>query len=239
MSRWLLELFFGIIVFLANIVQAITGFAGTALAMPPSIQLLGRDFVRPILNAIAIPLCLFIAIRHYKDIDWKNALSTVLFTGVGLVVGMLLEPYVQGKVFLYIYGGIVCLVAIYYFFAKETIHIPFWVCIILMFAAGIIHAIFVSGGPLLIIAARSQMKEKAKFRATLSFVWIILNSVLLTQDLVQQRFTSEMGWMLLILLPTVALSYLIGHFIFKKLQDRHFMKAASVLLFVSGVTLFF
>ena len=40
------EILFFLILFGANLIQAITGFAGTLLAMPPSMQLLGVDVRR-------------------------------------------------------------------------------------------------------------------------------------------------------------------------------------------------
>lgn len=35
------ELLFLLVLFVSNVIQAITGFAGTVLAMPPSVYLLG------------------------------------------------------------------------------------------------------------------------------------------------------------------------------------------------------
>ena len=47
---------FYIIIFLTNVIQGITGFAGTILAMPPSLILVGYDVAKPILNVLGI-LC--------------------------------------------------------------------------------------------------------------------------------------------------------------------------------------
>ena len=42
---------------------------------------------------------------------------------------------------------------------------------------------FVSGGPLLIGYLSNEIKEKTSFRATISTIWIILNSMILVQDI--------------------------------------------------------
>lgn len=44
------ELLFLLVLFVSNVIQAITGFAGTVLAMPPSVYLLGLDHAKVVLN---------------------------------------------------------------------------------------------------------------------------------------------------------------------------------------------
>ena len=46
------NILFFVVVFLTNIIQCVTGFAGTVLAMPFSVLLVGYDTARPILNAL-------------------------------------------------------------------------------------------------------------------------------------------------------------------------------------------
>ena len=48
------EFIFLIVLFIANIIQAITGFAGTVLAMPASMFLLGIDDAKVVLNVMAL-----------------------------------------------------------------------------------------------------------------------------------------------------------------------------------------
>ena len=43
------ELLFLLVLFVSNVIQAITGFAGTVLAMPPSVYLLGLDHAKVVL----------------------------------------------------------------------------------------------------------------------------------------------------------------------------------------------
>lgn len=55
------EIIFLFVLFVANVIQAITGFAGTVLAMPPSIYLLGMDNAKVVLNVMALLSGLMIA----------------------------------------------------------------------------------------------------------------------------------------------------------------------------------
>ena len=69
-----IDVLFIIIIFLSNIIQTITGFAGTALAMPFSIRLEGSDTAKPVLNLVALLVSIYIVAIHFKDIDWKQFL---------------------------------------------------------------------------------------------------------------------------------------------------------------------
>ena len=138
------------------------------------------------------------------------------------------------KLLLKIYGLFVCLLAGLFLISKKGFNVPTWLQIVLLIIGGFIHGLFVSGGPLLVLALQSKVKEKEKFRATLSFVWVLLNSVLLGQDLINQAWNIEMLILLAISVPTVIVSIIIGKTIFKKLNNDTFMKFAYLLLFISG-----
>lgn len=234
MPVWLSKALFVVVVFLTNIIQAITGFAGTVLAMPFSIQLVGKPYAKPVLNAIALLVCIIVVVRNFKKIDWKCLLEIIVFMGIGMVAGFFLEKYLYSKWFLKIYGIIIVFIAIYYFFVDNPIKLPKPIGWAIMFLAGIIHMIFVSGGPLLIIAAKNKIKDKETFRATLSMVWVILNSSILVTDAVGGNFSLDQLWILLIMIPTVIVSIIIGKFALKKMSNNLFMKLTCVLLFISG-----
>ena len=237
MAPWLNKLLFILVIFITNIVQAITSFAGTALAMPFSIQLVGVGVARPILNAIALILCIYLAIRYHKDVSWKLVLFITIFAGIGMAVGMVTRSYLYNSMFYKFYGMFVCLLATLFIIKPQTKPLPTWALAIILIAGGFIHGVFVSGGPLIVFALNTKVKEKEKFRATLSFVWVILNAVLLTQDLVQMSWSMDMLYLLLIAIPTVALSIFLGKKVFNKLNNESFLKFAYILLFVSGFIL--
>ena len=81
------EFIFLIVLFIANIIQAITGFAGTVLAMPASMFLLGIDDAKVVLNVMALISGLLIAISSYKSINKKELLKicTIMIIGMCIV----------------------------------------------------------------------------------------------------------------------------------------------------------
>ncbi len=235
-----MDILFILIIFLSNIIQTITGFAGTVLAMPLSLKLEGADVAKPVLNLVALLVCIYIVIRNFKDISWKHLLIILLCVGTGFGLGFLVEMIpIESKILLYIYGGIVIVMAIVFFFIDfEKVNIPKWIMIIFLILGGIIHKLYISGGPFVVIYGLHEIKEKNSFRATLSSLWIVLNSMLFTTQMVNGLFTSHVWILFGIGAGATILSLIIGSFIAPKLSKKLFMKITCLLLLISGVTLF-
>lgn len=66
------KILFLLVVFFTNIIQGITGFAGTMLAMPPSVMLVGFDTAKPILNALGLLSGIYIVAANRKSVNKKN-----------------------------------------------------------------------------------------------------------------------------------------------------------------------
>lgn len=235
----LYDFLFILVIFISNIIQTITGFAGTVLAMPLSIKFVGVDTAKPVLNLVALLVSLYIVIFHFKDIDWKHFLIIIISVGVGFALGFLVEMFLgDNKILLYIYGGIIIVISILFFFINfEKVNLPKWLMIIFLIIGGIIHKLYVSGGPFVVIYGLHEIKEKNKFRATLSLLWIILNSILFATQITNGLFTTHVWILFGIGAGITILSIFIGSLIAPKLSKNVFMKITCVLLFISGIIL--
>ena len=233
------DIFFIIVIFLSNIIQTITGFAGTVLAMPFSLKLEGADTAKPVLNLVAVVVCIYIVATHFKDIDWKHFLIILLAVGAGFGTGYAIELIpMNTKILLYIYAAVIIVIAIVFFFVDfEKVNLPMWVMIIFLFLGGIMHKLYVSGGPFVVIYGLHELKDKNKFRATLSLLWIILNSMMFTTQMINGLFTAHVWILFGIGAGATILSLIIGSLIAPKLSKNVFMKITCVLLLISGVTL--
>ncbi len=233
------DVIFIIIIFLSNIIQTVPGFAGTVLAMPLSIELVGENTAKPVLNVVAMIVCLYIFIAHYKDIDWKHFLTIFLFVGLGFASGFLIEMIpMEHKILLYVYASSIIVIAIAFFFLDfSKVSLPKWLMLLFLFLGGIMHKLFVSGGPFVVVYAIHEIKDKNAFRATLSPLWLILNSILFTSHYLSGYFVSHTLILLAIGAGVTLASLLLGAIIAPKLSKNLFMKITCVLLLLSGVTL--
>jgi len=233
------EILFFIIVFLANIIEAITGFAGTMLAMPISMRLIGADEAKVILNVIAIILATGTTIRYHKHINVKEFVKILIFMIIGMAVGVYLYSTLDINFLLKIYGVIILLVAINGLWGKKIRHLSPIAGVIILIAAGVIHGMFLSGGALLVIYAISTLKNKAVIRSTLAPTWIVLNCILLTQDIMRGAFTPTTINMTLVSLVPLFVAFIIGGILHKKMNQDFFVKLTYSLLIISSITLFF
>lgn len=141
------ELLFLLVLFVSNVIQAITGFAGTVLAMPPSVYLLGLDHAKVVLNVMAWLSGLMIAVTGYRHINWKELLKMSAVMLVGMFAGIQIFRIVKSEnILLTIYGIIIVVVALKNLCIHTEKKLPDLILWIVLILAGIIHGMFVSGG---------------------------------------------------------------------------------------------
>ncbi len=237
MKAELNNILFLLIVFLTNIIQAITGFAGTMLAMPFSILLIGINEARAILNVLGLLSCLLICFGNYKNINKKELIKIISIMTIGMIIGGFLTKVLPLQFLLKFYGFLILFIALKKLFVKKEFRLPNGLMIFTLLAAGIIHSIFISGGSLLVIYAVNSLKDKNEFRATVAPVWIVLNGILMVTHFKQGFFnTSTIQLTLVSIIPLIAAIYL-GNLLHRKIKQESFLKLTYVLLIISGVSI--
>ena len=81
-----------LVVFSTNVIQGITGFAGTVLAMPFTILLYGIDVAKPSLTILTTLACLFITARNFRHIAWREFFKIILLMFAGVLAGEAIYP---------------------------------------------------------------------------------------------------------------------------------------------------
>ena len=259
---------FLLVIIFANIMQTITGFAGTVLAMPFSIILVGSELSRTVLNILGIAASLGVVILNRKAINWKEVLKICAIMLVGMVAGYLIISYanISKQILYFILAGFVLLFTVigcYTTFIKkekkeevdETQLLdnqdqasltkePIYKAILwyaLLVVAGVVHGMYVCGGPLLIIYATKKLKDKDEFRSTLSMVWVVLNIVNLVRDILFGNFVTgdpKMTFIVLAMaLGVLTAAVVIGNLIAKRLNRKTFMIITYVLMAISAISL--
>lgn len=239
------EILFFIVILLANIIQGITGFAGTILAMPPSLILVGYGVAKPVLNVLGTLSGIYVFFTHGKHVDWKEVKKIVCVMSIGIFTGIFLKSiFADKEEILYKCLGIfVILLAIQGMYQlyrqvgqkKERSKFTYF---LLLISSGIVHGMFVCGGPLLIGYLSQKIKEKVSFRATISTVWIVLNTLIMFDDIRQGMWGMENMKMLLCTIPFLFGGMFIGAKLYSKMSQKAFMKITYILLVISGFSLF-
>lgn len=231
------EILFYLVVFLTNIIQTITGFAGTMLAMPASMMLIGVNEAKAILNVMGLLSCLWITLQNWRAINKREFVKITVWMFVGMLGGIALFQAAPLNFLLTGYAVLIILIALKKLLVRREIQVPQKMMLLVLLAAGLVHGMFVSGGSLLVIYAVSVLKDKSEFRATLSPVWVLLNGYLMANHIMSGFFTPAVTRMTLVCILPLAAAIWIGNKIHHKIDQAAFLKLTYVLLLISGVML--
>ena len=75
-------------VFISNIVQALTGFAGVMLSIPPTILLYGPDMAKAVINVICWLVCVYLMVKNREYIIKKELGRISLLMLIGMAAGI-------------------------------------------------------------------------------------------------------------------------------------------------------
>lgn len=240
------DLIFYIIIFLSNIIQGITGFAGTILAMSPSMLLVGYDVCKPILNVLGILAGLCIMLKGIKHVAWKELARIIPCMMIGIVVGILLKPFLSAneRILYFLFGIFVLFLAVKGFWEQKKhdtgvsdVQKKNWIDWVILVAAGVIHGLFVSGGPLLIEYVNRRKMNQQSFRTTVSAVWVVLNTMILVDDIRFGYWNGALILKLCITLPFFFGGIYLGGWLSKKMSRAFFVRLTYGLMAISGIVL--
>lgn len=235
---------FLLVILAANVIQGITGFAGTILAMPPSLMLVGYPVAKPVLNVLGLLSGVYVFAGNRKHVNWRELGRIVLIMAAGIFGGILIKDLFAGKeqILYQLLGVFVIFLAVqglYNCYRKREAPAkpPSRASVLMLPLAGVVHGIFVSGGPLLIGYLTKRIQDKVSFRATISTVWVFLNTLILLDDVRSGLWTVELLKIQLISIPFLLAGMFIGGKLYAKMSQQLFMRITYVLLFISGVSL--
>lgn len=253
---------FLLVILVSNVIQGITGFAGTILAMPPSLMLVGYPIAKPVLNVLGLLSGIYVFAGNYKSVCWKELKKIVAVMAAGIIGGILIKGLFDGKeqILYKLLGVFILFLSVQGWLslkqgAKKNQEVknakpdsvqlvkPDSDCkdspalYLILALAGIVHGIFVSGGPLLISYLTKKIQDKVSFRATISTVWVFLNSMILVDDIRAGLWNADLLKVQLLSIPFLLLGMFIGGKLYVRMSQRLFMMITYILLFISGVSL--
>lgn len=221
----------------SNFVQAVTGFGGGPIAMPPSMALVGVAEAKAAVTCILWLTCIIVSVREIKNIDLKQ-LGIILCGMVpGVLAGMWLFTILPLRILMLIYGVIVVAIGAWKLFFQSEKDIPkgFRICALIL--SGLMQGMFTSGGPFLVIYAVSAVPEKNRFRATISTVWSVINTYMVIHMIRQGMYANGEYMLVAYSIIPVALAIYVGKKAADRLDREMFLKVIYALLMISGALL--
>lgn len=226
---------FAAAIFVSNIVQALAGFAGVMLSIPPSMLLFGPDMAIAVINALCWGVSVVLAWRNRRYLNLKGVLIIVGFMLAGMAIGVKLYSLVSPQIIGPVYGGIIVAAALKNLLVKPSEKpMGHWLSAVILIGAGIIHGMFASGGALLVVYLAATYHNKYTFRANVAAVWSCLNLFLMFKDFEKGMFNAQALHLMLIAIIPLLLAVYIGNKIHSRINQRMFNYSTYGLLLLSG-----
>lgn len=224
--------------FFAFLMHSITGFGGNILVFPVLTFLYGTNSARICLNLIAWVSSICVTVDCHNDINFKEYRHILGWMSVGLIFGYCLIPYIKSeKIIMLIYGVIIVFIAMQKLLVKNSLTLGKKGLTIILIVAGIIQAVFVSGGAFLVIYCAQVLKEKREFRGTFTAIWLsIYTATFLFHYFGKGYEIADLKIALWGGVPVI-LASIIGNRIAKIINQRLFMKIVYVFILLVGISL--
>jgi hypothetical protein len=227
-----------LIVLISYTTQAMSGFGSTILALTLGIHLYPINVLLPALVPLDMIVNLYIVARHYRHINRPHLFRSILpAMGIGVAAGIVAFQYIEGDLLKKLFGVLVILLSIRELFRllrnrQEKIILSNLKATGFVVAAGVVHGIYASGGPLLIYAVSKLNFSKSVFRSTLGAVWLIFSVILTASYVITGKLTAHSIKLILMLLPVILIGILLGEWLHHRIDEYRFK------IFVFGVLLF-
>jgi uncharacterized protein len=230
-------LLLGLVVAFGTAVQTSIGFGSMVVAVTLGASLLPVSELVPLLVPVTFAQTVVIAGRDRDHIAWPLLLKRVLpLMGAGMLAAILAAP-ADATWMRPVLGVMILGLAL-----RELLRVarpagnPVAANVGIV-VAGVVHGIFATGGPPLVWALGQEHLDKRTFRATLTFVWLSLNAVLIATFMAGGRIdlgtlTTSAGLMVPGLIGIGA-----GQWLHTRVDEGRFRTGVWVLLAIASLPL--
>ncbi len=234
-------LLLGCILVIAHIAETTLGFGATLIALALGVHIVPLETLIPVLVILALLQSVWLVARWFRHIEWRILLRHILpAAGLGIPIGIWCRGLADESQLRMILGAFIVVVSsveLVRLFSGKLLGGEFrwYYRIPLLGAGGIFHGLFATGGPLIVYYAGRQLRTQASFRATLSMLWLVLNTVLLITFCISAQIGAETIKMTATVLPGLVAGIVLGSLV--RVQELTFRKITYGLLLVSGLVL--
>ena len=205
------------------------------LGLPPLALVVGLAAGKAALVALSSLMYLYLSLRWRHQVDWRQLGIIVLIAGLGLPLGMWLFHVLPRRASNVLLGAFVIAVGVRGLLkvAPRVVTSP-WLSRAMLFAGGVVHGAFTTGGPLLVVYCRRALPDKSSFRATMGVVWLLLNAALMIGWTATGAWSHETWRVTLVGLPFVFAGTAAGEYLHHRVDERAFAAAVNLTLIAVG-----
>ena len=233
------------VVLVANVVEAVTGFGSTIIAVTIGANFYEIGFLLPVLVPANLVMSTYIVVRHRRHVNREVLFRTILpLVAVGTALGMVGFYVLNSNIMKIGFGVFVLLFSTYQ--VIRTVRTPEGVeqpplskaqAAAWLIAGGVMQGLYASGGPMVVFFASRVLRDKGSFRATLSSLWLTVNVLMTISYMVKGKMTAETLRATALVIPVIICGIIIGEILHKWIPERAFRIVVFALLVAAGAAL--
>ena len=235
------------VVIMSYTVEAMAGFGSTILAVAICAHFLPLEFLVPVLLLVNLVLSSYVVIRHRKHIAKKYLFQRVLpIVGLGAFLGSYLFKNLSGESgkIKFIFGIFITILSLFELIQiiKTSHHtnqkkLKGYQSFLWLLGGGLMQGMYASGGPMIVYQLSRQGLSKQTFRATLSSLWLSVNTFLVLNYIISGILSSDIFKTGILLIPSVIIGIISGEKLHNWINERYFKIFIYFMLIVVGILL--
>ncbi len=226
-----------VIIFVAYVIKGLSGFGSGLVAIPLLAFFLPLPFIVPVLALVSYTGTVYQSFTYRRDVVWRDLWSLLPFSLTGITIALWLLVNADVTVLTFALGIFIFCYAVYSLLPHNIKAGSRWWAVVAGSSAGLVGALFGTGGPFYVLYLKMRQVTKQQFRATITMIFLVDGGARIFGYFYSDLFTNKMVILALILLPILILAMYVGQHIHIQINDRRFNQVVSALLLVSGLSL--
>lgn len=226
------------IMFLYTFVGICAGFGGALTTIPLITLLLPLKMAAPMSVIVGTATALYATWLSRKETQWKSALVLIIFSFVGVPVGLYALASLPDQIMKLGLGGFLILYSFYsLFISRLPVYDKNWIAMPTGVIAGALGSAFSTNGPPVVVYGMLRNLAPAAFRGTLNAFFTANNAAIIGGLATSGILTLSTLKLVLFCIPTMILGSFVGQYVHQRISVRVFRVMVFLLLIASGAML--
>ncbi len=234
----MVELLIIAVIFLAALIQTISGFGFALIVMPMLVLTLGIQIAAPLVALTGCTLYTVNLARHHQSVNVREVARLAAAAAVGIPIGVWAIQTIDGAIIQRALGLLLIAYALYSMFRPNSHSMistkwgyPAG------FLAGILGGAYNTAGPPVIVYGDSQQWARNEFRSVLQALFLFNALFVIAAHFAAGHMTPSIGRYFLFAAPALLVGILAGTLIDRRLSNHHFRTVVNVMILVLGFSL--
>lgn len=226
------------VMFLYTFVGICAGFGGGLTSMPLITMVLPLKMAAPMSVIVGTGTALYATWLSRKETDWKSAAVLIIFSLLGIPVGLYALSYLPDHIMKIGLGGFIILYSFYsLFIPRLPVYDKRWIAAPMGAVAGALGAAFSTNGPPVVMYGMLRNLGPAAFRGTLNAFFTANNIAIIGGLTTSGILTISTVKLVVLCIPTMILGSIVGQYVHKRISVKVFRIMVFLLLIASGAML--